>query len=83
MKVWLNFRQGKSMKQNVYSISQGNRKYLSFLSTAAGLMADLDLDTEHLRWMGDRRFIIGYLQGGEPPSPLPCGHACDAILIYM
>jgi hypothetical protein len=36
-----------------------------------------------LRWMGDRRFIIGYLQGGEPPSPLPCGHACDAILIYM
>ena len=56
------------MKQNVYSIRQGNRQYLSFLSTAAGLMADLDLGTEHLRWMGDSRFVVGYLQGGESPS---------------
>ena len=56
------------MKQNVYSIRQGNRQYLSFLSTAAGLMADLDLGTEHLRWMGDSRFVMGYLQGGERPS---------------
>jgi sphingosine kinase len=56
------------MTRNVYSIRQGNRQYLSFLSTAAGLMADLDLETEHLRWMGDSRFVLGYLQGGEPLS---------------
>jgi sphingosine kinase len=53
------------MKQSVYSITQGEKHYLSFLTQASGLMADLDLGTEHLRWMGDGRFIIGYLQGGE------------------
>jgi hypothetical protein len=29
-----------------------------------GLMADLDINTEHLRWMGDTRFIYGFLRGG-------------------
>lgn len=33
-------------------------------------MADLDLGTEHLRWMGDGRFILGYLQGGTFNSQL-------------
>ena len=28
-------------------------------------MADLDLETEHLRWMGDSRFIYGFIKGGE------------------
>jgi sphingosine kinase len=53
------------MKHTVYSISQGDKTYLSFLSQALGLMADLDLGTEALRWMGDGRFIVGYLRGGE------------------
>ena len=29
-----------------------------------GLMADLDINTEHLRWMGSTRFIYGFLRGG-------------------
>ena len=53
------------MKKSVYSIRQGDRHHLSFLSVALGLMADLDLETEHLRWMGDNRFIFGYLHGGK------------------
>lgn len=38
-------------------------QYYSFLSQAIGLMADIDLGTEHLRAMGDTRFILGYIQG--------------------
>ena len=38
-------------------------QYYSFLSQAIGLMADLDVGTEHLRILGDTRFVIGYLEG--------------------
>lgn len=35
----------------------------AFLSQAIGLMVDLDIGTENLRWMGDTRFLIGFLKG--------------------
>lgn len=35
-------------------------QYYSFLSQAIGILADLDLGTEHLRSLGDTRFLIGY-----------------------
>lgn len=38
-------------------------RYYSFLSQTTGLMADLDIGTEHLRALGDLRFILGYLNG--------------------
>lgn len=38
-------------------------QYYSFLSQAIGLMADVDLGTEHLRALGDTRFVLGYLSG--------------------
>ena len=38
-------------------------RYYSFLSQAIGLMADVDIGTEHLRALGDSRFIIGFLGG--------------------
>ncbi|KAK0552623.1 sphinganine kinase lcb4 [Tilletia horrida] len=38
-------------------------QYYAFLSAAIGLMADIDLGTEHMRALGDARFVIGYLQG--------------------
>jgi hypothetical protein len=34
------------------------------MSGSMGLMADLDIKTEHLRWMGDTRFVYGFLRGG-------------------
>jgi hypothetical protein len=52
------------MHHPLYSITQGDKTYLSFLTQAIGLMADLDLGTEHLRWMSDARFVYGYLRGG-------------------
>lgn len=53
------------MKVDVCSLVQGEKQSLSYMSQAVGLMADLDLGTEHLRWMGDARFVFGYLRGGE------------------
>lgn len=55
------------MKLDICSIIQGEKRSFSFLSQAIGLMADIDLGTEKLRWMGDGRFILGYLRGGTEP----------------
>jgi len=51
------------MKVDLFSLTQGDRKIISFLSQSIGLMAELDLGTEHLRWMGDARFVYGYIRG--------------------
>ncbi|KAF1911676.1 sphingoid long chain base kinase-like protein [Ampelomyces quisqualis] len=43
------------------SVSQGNDRFLSFLSQSVGIVAETDLATEHLRWMGSARFTWGFL----------------------
>ena len=53
------------MQVDAFSVVQNNRRTISFMSQALGLMADLDLGTEHLRWMGDTRFTLGLLYGSE------------------
>lgn len=52
------------MKVDLCSVTQKDRRTFSYMSQATGLMADLDMGTENLRWMGDARFIYGYLRGG-------------------
>ena len=42
-------------------ITQGNKTYYSFLSQAVGIIAETDLGTENLRWMGPMRFTWGVL----------------------
>lgn len=55
---------GRSRPIDLCSVTQKNGKRLfSFLTQAFGLMADLDLGTEHLRFLGDLRFTLGYIQG--------------------
>lgn len=44
---------------DVCSVIQPPRRFFSFLSTTFGLIANLDVGTEHLRWMGDARFTVG------------------------
>ena len=51
------------MHTDLFSITQDGKRSLSFMSQSLGLMADLDLDTEHLRWMGDTRFMYGMVRG--------------------
>lgn len=60
------------MKVDLFSITQGGKRSLSFMSQALGLMADLDLGTEHLRWMGDTRFMVGLLKGSTLFLLLKC-----------
>ena len=51
------------MKVDVFSLTQKGKRTISFMSQALGLMADLDIGTENLRWMGDARFMIGLIRG--------------------
>nr|XP_019045641.1 D-erythro-sphingosine kinase [Kwoniella bestiolae CBS 10118]OCF24571.1 D-erythro-sphingosine kinase [Kwoniella bestiolae CBS 10118] len=61
----LNIIKGQTIPIDLCSVlllpSQTRR--FCFLSTALGLMVDLDIGTEHLRWMGDSRFVYGFLRG--------------------
>lgn len=40
---------GRAMALDLCSFTQGEKRIFSFLSVASGLVADLDLGTEHLR----------------------------------
>lgn len=42
------------MKIDIFSMTQDGKRTLSYMSQTIGLMADLDLGTEHLRFMGSR-----------------------------
>jgi sphingosine kinase len=46
---------------DLISITQGETRTLSFLSQSVGIVAEADLATEHLRWMGGQRFTYGFL----------------------
>ena len=60
----LNAIKGKYMRSDLCSVTQKGRRIISYMSVSMGLMADVDINTEHLRWMGDTRFIYGFLRGG-------------------
>jgi sphingosine kinase len=46
---------------DLVAITQGSERYYSFLSQAVGIIAESDLGTESLRWMGPLRFTWGVL----------------------
>ncbi|KAF6811896.1 sphingosine kinase (diacylglycerol kinase catalytic domain-containing protein) [Colletotrichum sojae] len=57
---------------DLVSITQGDRRTLSFLSQALGVVAESDLATEHLRWMGGARFTYGFLVRIFQKKCYPC-----------
>jgi sphingosine kinase len=57
---------------DLVSVTHGNERTISFLSQALGLIADLDLGTEHLRWMGAARFTYGFLRLAMQRKTYPC-----------
>ncbi|KAF7329576.1 DAGKc domain-containing protein [Mycena kentingensis (nom. inval.)] len=59
----LNAIKGHPMPLDICSVSQGSTRRFSFLSQAFGLMADLDMGTEWIRWIGGIRFVLGYIWG--------------------
>ncbi|KAG6040430.1 hypothetical protein E4U41_000560 [Claviceps citrina] len=52
---------GRVTPLDLVSITQGDRRFVSFLSQSLGIVAESDLGTEHLRWMGGSRFEVGVL----------------------
>ena len=53
-------------------ILPSNKRQVCFLAVAIGLMVDLDIGTEHLRWMGDTRFVLGFLKGVALNKTVKC-----------
>lgn len=67
----LNAIKGSPMDLDLLSVVQDGKRRWSFISQAFGLMADLDLGTEQWRWMGDTRFMLGYVRGIISPKSTP------------
>jgi sphingosine kinase len=57
---------------DLVSVTQGDRRTVSFLSQALGMIADVDITTEHLRWMGTQRFTYGFLRQVLKKKVYPC-----------
>ncbi|KAF7976705.1 hypothetical protein HWV62_5867 [Athelia sp. TMB] len=67
----LNAIKGRPMKVDLFLLTQGARTTISTMSQALGLMAECDLGTESWRWMGEVRFMLGYLRGLLAFKPCP------------
>ncbi|KAF2094549.1 sphingoid long chain base kinase-like protein [Rhizodiscina lignyota] len=57
---------------DLVSITQGDKRFFSFLSQSVGIVAESDLGTDHLRWMGDFRFTWGFLVRLLGKTVYPC-----------
>lgn len=57
---------------DLISITQGDCRTLSFLSQSVGIVAESDLGTENLRWMGSARFTYGILVRLLRQTVYPC-----------
>ncbi|KAG0229779.1 sphinganine kinase lcb4 [Mortierella sp. GBA43] len=52
---------GRAMPVDLCSVTQGDTRFFSFVLQSFGLIADVDLGSEHLRWMGEARFTVSAL----------------------
>lgn len=57
---------------DLVSVTQGSKRTLSFLSQSFGVVAETDLGTDHLRWMGAARFTYGFLVRLIGKTVYPC-----------
>ncbi|GAB4831289.1 hypothetical protein Ancab_005303 [Ancistrocladus abbreviatus] len=53
---------GHKQSLDVATISQGKTRYFSVLTLMWGLVADIDIESEKIRWMGSARFDIYGIQ---------------------
>lgn len=63
---------GVELPIDLVSITQGPRRILSFLSQSVGIIAECDLGTENLRWMGSTRFEVGLVLRVAQRKCYPC-----------
>ncbi|KAI0109702.1 sphingoid long chain base kinase-like protein [Nemania sp. FL0031] len=57
---------------DLMSLTQGSQRMLSFLSQSVGIIAECDLGTEHMRWLGAKRFDVGVAQRIFSKKVYPC-----------
>jgi sphingosine kinase len=65
---------------DLISITQGDTRTLSFLSQSLGIVAESDLGTENLRWMGQMRFNYGFLVRLLGKTVYPCDIAIKVAI---
>ncbi|KAI8877088.1 hypothetical protein K501DRAFT_230817 [Backusella circina FSU 941] len=53
---------GRPLALDLCSVVYDDHRYFSFLSQNYGITAYADLGTEHMRWMGDTRTVVGLMQ---------------------
>jgi sphingosine kinase len=63
---------GLRTPMDLVSITQGDQRTLSFLSQSFGIVAESDLGTENIRWMGSARFTYGFLVRLLGKNVYPC-----------
>lgn len=71
---------GVRRPMDLISVTQGEKRTLSFLSQSVGIVAESDLGTEHLRWMGDFRFTWGFLVRLFGKTVYPCDIAVGVAI---
>jgi sphingosine kinase len=65
---------------DLVSISQKDSRTLSFLSQSFGIVAECDLATENIRWMGAQRFTYGFLVRLMRQTIWPCDIAVKVVI---
>lgn len=65
---------------DLISITQGDTRTLSFLSQSVGIVAESDLATEHLRFLGGQRFTYGFLVRLINKMVYPCDIAVKVAI---
>lgn len=68
----LNIIKGLRTPLDLVSLTQSGTRTLSCLSQSYGMIAESDLGTEHLRWMGAARFTYGFLARLLRQATYPC-----------
>jgi sphingosine kinase len=64
---------------DLVSVTQGDSRKLSFLSQAVGIIAESDLGTDDWRWMGEARFMVGYVLRLMKRTVWPCEVAISVV----
>jgi len=65
---------------DLISITQGDKRILSFLCQSFGTIAEADLGTNNLRWMGGIRFTWGVLTRIFGQTSYPCDVAYKIVM---
>lgn len=65
---------------DLVSITQQNTRTLSFLSQSFGIVAESDLGTNDIRWMGEQRFTYGFLIRLMRQTIWPCDLAVKVAI---